>query len=180
MYWCHSCEVRVINNKRETVGNINDEGTIKCLHCDSEFVEEMDHTEDYPGEFIPGNPTIVDFGGFISILTQGLRQAQAESEPMRDIPGPIPFGRDARANEVRDRMLESLLQQLQSLDTGFTHYQQHTGGTFEIISDYALGNTFDQILTRLMEMHEGENKPPAASDSTLDALPRIKFTPQEG
>ncbi|KAJ3324270.1 hypothetical protein HDV06_000309 [Boothiomyces sp. JEL0866] len=134
----------------------------------------MENTEEFPGEFIAGNPTMMDFGGFISILTQGIRQSQMENANtrVRIIPGPIQLGADARSNEVRDRMLEALLTQLQSLDTGFQHFQQNSG-------DYALGNTFDQIITRLMEMHEAENKPPAASDDTVNALPRLKFSDNE-
>ena len=42
--------------------------------------------------------------------------------------------------------------------------------------DYVFGQSgLDNIITRLMEMHDAENRPPAASQDVIDRLPRIKF-----
>ena len=48
------------------------------------------------------------------------------------------------------------------------------------MGDYVLGQQgLDELLTQLMERHAQENLPPAADQSTLDSLPKIKFVDSE-
>ena len=61
-----------------------------------------------------------------------------------------------------------MLQQLSSIGMNNNFF-------IEEISDYATDATLDDILTRLMELHENEDKPPAASEETLEKLPRVNF-----
>jgi hypothetical protein len=49
------------------------------------------------------------------------------------------------------------------------------------MQDYVFGGqqSLDAIITQLMELHNEENKPPAASEETLSNLPRIKYNSSE-
>lgn len=54
------------------------------------------------------------------------------------------------------------------------------GGPTGNIGDYVFGQQgLDELLTQLMERHAQENLPPAADQSTLDSLPKIKFVDAE-
>lgn len=119
-----------------------------CQHCSSDFTEEMPSG----GEFGAYPMTFTLTGGLAEVFMNSMGQGRAN----RSV--------DER-NNVQLGMVEAILRQL------------YDGNMPSSMGDYAIGtNGLDEILNRLMELHDEENRPPCASQSCIDALEREIFS----
>ncbi|KAI8896393.1 hypothetical protein BC833DRAFT_597565 [Globomyces pollinis-pini] len=123
--------------------------------------------------------TSFTFGTGGSNLPTGASNNQNESDAESDR-----NPQQANEGDVRSQMLNQLLAQLQQTlmqNPDFQNMQENPEfrNMFTMYGnpgDYAMGQGgLDSIITRLMEMHDQDNRPPAASEEVLNTLPRLKF-----
>ncbi|KAJ3302257.1 hypothetical protein HDV03_005196 [Kappamyces sp. JEL0829] len=194
MLYCHNC--------------LRECRSLVCNWCNSDFVEEIEDVQHDPSAFQtedgPGlEPLLAQ--GLLQIIGQHFarmhdgqataentgprtrsRARQEQNDQLPRIPGAYTYDHavDGASNEppegldLRSQMMMQMLQQFASLinESDVATFIPETVN----IGDYAMGQRgLDDIITRLMELHDRENLPPAASQDTLNRLPRLAFKNSE-